>query len=67
MYLFMEEGRKFRGKRLLLRKVREEQDSDLIDEICRRCYPQELKPEETRFLVFFEVVKELPLIGSNET
>jgi hypothetical protein len=65
-YLFLEEGEGYRGKRLFLTKIREEQDSDLIGEICRRCYPSELQVEEPRFLVFFRIDKELPLIGAGD-
>ena len=66
VYLFMEEGGGYRGKRLFLTKVREEQDSALIGEICRRCYPSDLKPNEPRFLVYFRIDKELPLIGAGD-
>ena len=65
-YLFLEEGRGYRGKRLFLTKVREEEDSELIDELCRRCYPSELEAKEPRFLVVFHVDKELPLIGAGD-
>ena len=66
VYLFLEEGQGYRGKRLFLTKIREEQDSELIDEICRRCYPSELQVTEPRFLVIFEIDKELPLVGAGD-
>jgi hypothetical protein len=66
VYLFLEESAGYKGKRLFLTKVREEQDSDLIEEICRRCYPRELRPDEPRFLVYFTIDKELPLVGAGE-
>jgi hypothetical protein len=61
-YLFMEGGAGYKGLRLFLTKLREEKDSDLLYSIRRRKYPEE-KP---RFLVFFKVNKELPLVGSGE-
>jgi len=65
-YLFLEEGGAYRGKRLFLTKVREEQDAELIREFCRRCYPRELEVEEPLFLVVFRIDKELPLIGAGD-
>lgn len=66
VYLFLEEGGGYRGKRLFLTKIREEQDSELISEICRRCYPNKLEEREPRFLVVFSVDKELPLVGAGD-
>lgn len=60
-FLFLEEGPGYMGKRLYLSKVREEENSDLIDSISRRQYPT--PPGEKRFLVFFTIDKVLPLIG----
>ena len=36
VYLFMEDGEKYRGKRLYLTKVKEEKNSPLIDTLRRR-------------------------------
>jgi hypothetical protein len=67
VYLFLEEGPGYRGKRLYLTKVREENNKEVADELCRRCYPQVLaSTEEPRFVVYFKVDKELPLIGSGK-
>jgi hypothetical protein len=66
VYLFIEEGQGYRGKRLFLTKISEEQDSELIHDICRRCYPSELQAKEPRFLVIFRIDKELPLIGAGD-
>ena len=66
VYLFLEEGAGYRGKRLYLTKVREDTDPVLINELSRRCYPTELQAKEPRFLVYFRVDKELPLVGSGE-
>ena len=63
-YLFIEEVHGYKGIRLFLSKVREEEDSELLHSIRRRKYATEPEGEETsRFLVFFKVNKILPLIG----
>ena len=62
-YMFIEEGKGYKGKRLFLKKIREEEDAELIDEICRRCYPNDKNHGESRYLVVFGIEKELPLIG----
>jgi hypothetical protein len=63
-YLFIEEGPGYKGIRLFLSKVREEEDSELLRSIRRRKYAPEQEGEETsRYLVFFKVDKILPLIG----
>ena len=63
-FLFVEDGPGYRGKRLYLRKSREEENSDLIQSLSRRDY----KSDDTsaRFLVVFEVDKVLPLIGAGK-
>ncbi len=62
-FLFIEEGAAYKGKRLFLKKVREENDSVLINKIKRRKYTDD--NEEPTFLVYFTIEKELPLIGSS--
>ncbi len=61
-YLFKEGGAGYRGKRLYLTKVREEQDTDLLHSLRRRTYSSD-KQDGPRFLVFFKVDMVLPLIG----
>jgi hypothetical protein len=62
-YLFMEAGGGWTGKRLYLKKLREEQNEELIQEICRKCdYPR--SDAKNRFIVYFSVENVLPLIGS---
>jgi hypothetical protein len=61
-YLFIEHGPGYQGKRLYLTKVREEQDTELLESLRKRQYIDER--EESKFLVFFRVIRELPLIGS---
>ena len=63
-YLFVEEGPGYKGKRLYLTKIREEENSELIQSLSRREYENE-KPG-SRFLVAFQVDKVLPLIGAGE-
>jgi hypothetical protein len=61
-YLFQEDGPGYKGKRLFLTKIREEEDTDLLNSFRRRQYSD--KKNEAKFLVFFKVDQELPLIGS---
>ena len=60
-YLFTEEEDRYKGVRLFLTKVKEEKDSQKIEEIRRKDYPK-LKGQE--YLVTFRVDKVLPLIGA---
>ena len=60
-YLFTEEEDRHKGVRLFLTKVKEEKDSEKIEEIRRKDYPK-LKGQE--YLVTFRVDKVLPLIGA---
>jgi len=62
-YLFKEDGEGWKGVRLHLKKVREEKDTELLRSLKRRRYEGD---EEGRHLVFFEVEKVLPLIGSGD-
>ena len=61
-FLFVEDGPGYKGKRLFMTKVSEEQDSELLHSLRRRHYPDD--KEEAKFLVFFELDKELPLVGA---
>jgi len=63
-YLFMENGPGYKGKRLFLKKVREEKNAELVSELRRRQYIRDT--DETEFLAYFEVTRELPLIGAGE-
>jgi hypothetical protein len=63
-YLFVEEGQGYKGKRLHLNKLKEEENSARIQDIARRNYANE--KEGSRFLVFFKVDKVLPLIGAED-
>jgi hypothetical protein len=65
-YLFMEDGAGYKGIRLFLTKVREEQDTDLLYSLRSDRYPSKKEEGKTLFLVFFKVDKVLPLIGAGE-
>ena len=65
-YLFKEEGLGYKGVRLFLTKIREEQDSDLLYSIRSDRYTSKKEEGNPRFLVFFKVDKVLPLIGTGE-
>ena len=63
-YMYLEKGPGYKGKRLFLTKVREEQDTELLQSLRRRQYLDE--KDEARFLVFFKMDKVLPLIGGGD-
>jgi hypothetical protein len=65
VYLFMESGEAYAGKRLYLTKTGEEKNSPLIEEISRRnrCPFDETYTDRDRFLVTFSIDNILPLIG----
>jgi len=60
-YLFKEDGVGYHGKRLFMSKVREEQNSELLESLRRR--KAAYGNDEDRFLVFFKLDKERPLVG----
>ncbi|MBM3240535.1 pyridoxamine 5'-phosphate oxidase family protein [Candidatus Poribacteria bacterium] len=62
VYLFMEAGEKYVGKRLYLSKFKETQDSKEIDSLLRK---KEYR-DAAKYLVYFRIDKVLPLIGDNE-
>jgi len=67
-YLFMEAKERYVGKRLYLKKIKEEKDKSLIDKIRRR----ESRPaytvykDQIKHLVYFRIDKVLPLIGDKK-
>jgi hypothetical protein len=65
VYLFMESGERYAGKRLYLTKTSEEKNSPMIDQIRRQdsCPVDEEYMKQNRFLVSFKIDKVLPLIG----
>lgn len=66
-YLFIEKSPGYQGIRLYLKKIREDQDQDLIAQLTRRCLtPEEDAAKGPKFLVYFKVEKALKLIGAEE-
>ena len=67
IYLFKEDG-SYKGRRLYLTKTREEKDSPLIEEIRRKKYKgiRNKDNRESKFLIYFNVDKVLPLIGDGK-
>ncbi|MGQ9485244.1 MAG: pyridoxamine 5'-phosphate oxidase family protein [Desulfosoma sp.] len=64
-YLFREDGDGYKGKRFFLKKVKEEEDSNLVETLRRKSYPTRSEEAGAKeFVVFFSVEKELPLIGA---
>lgn len=65
-YLFVEEGPRHTGKRIYLTKIKEEKDSDLVNQLRRRgCRPvDESYKTGQHSVVYFRVNKVLPLIGA---
>ena len=61
-YLFIESGQGYSGKRLYLKKIKEERNSELISEICRKCDYSHYNVGN-RYIVYFTVDKVLPLVG----
>ena len=65
-YLFSEEEQKYQGKRIYLKKTKEEKNPDLIVQICRKCDYSHYETRN-RYVVYFNIEKVLPLIGAGES
>ncbi len=64
-FLFIESGPGYEGIRLILKKIKEEDDSPLIPEMTRGSLtPEEDRAKGPKHLVHFHVDLMLPLIGS---
>lgn len=64
-YLFMEDAPGHKGIRLFLKKIREDDNPELISTMTRRNLKPELDAQKgPKHLVYFAVEKVLPLIGS---
>jgi Pyridoxamine 5'-phosphate oxidase len=61
-FLFMEDGPGYKGKRLFMTKIHEEENSELLHSLRRKQYPND--KQEVKFLMFFKLDKELPLVGA---
>ncbi|MDA8134181.1 MAG: pyridoxamine 5'-phosphate oxidase family protein [Desulfobacteraceae bacterium] len=64
VYLFIEDGAGVKGKRIYLTKVEEEKNSERINSLKRR--KSDSNSGEDRFLVFFELNHERPLVGDED-
>jgi hypothetical protein len=67
-YLFMESKERYVGKRLYLKKIKEERNATLIDKIRRKesCPAYTVYKDKIRYLVYFRIDKILPLIGDKK-
>ena len=63
-YMFIEEGKGYKGTRLYLKMVCEETDAKVIEEIkAQRIKKHESKTDEVRHFVYFSVENIRPLTG----
>jgi hypothetical protein len=65
-FLYIERGGGYKGKRFFLKKVKENTDAELINSLRRRVYHEDITGEEDTHAVYFEITKELPLIGAGK-
>lgn len=66
-YLFVEGGTGYSGIRVYLKRIKEDQDPDLIAKMTRSWLsPEEDKAEGSKHLVHFKIEKILQLIGSEQ-
>ena len=64
IYLFIENAVGYQGARLFLKKVREDDNAELLKEMTRRSLtPEEDAGKGPKFIVYFEIEKALKLIG----
>jgi hypothetical protein len=67
-FMFIEANTGYQGMRLFLKKIREDNDPEIIANMTRRnLTPEEDKQKGPKHLVIFKVEKILPLIGSGES
>jgi len=64
-YYFVEKGGGFGGKRLFLTKIKETEDSDLMNTLRKKRYPifTTKYDNESKYVVFFRIDKVLPLVA----
>ncbi|HPI93043.1 MAG TPA: pyridoxamine 5'-phosphate oxidase family protein [Deltaproteobacteria bacterium] len=65
VYLFMEDGEHYTGRRLYLTMIREEENVEVINTLrrSRHYIPHDEYYKENKFLVTFRIDKVLPLVG----
>jgi hypothetical protein len=64
IYLFIESTEEWTGKRLYLKKLKEEQDEQMLSKICQLCDYSHYDVGN-RYVAYFNIEKVLPLLGSN--
>lgn len=65
VYLFVESGRGFEGKRIYLTKKHEEEEPEFIDGLrLRHCGTCEEANYTAKYVAYFHIDKVLPLVGS---
>jgi len=65
VYLYIENASGYQGVRLYLKKIKEDDDAELIRSMTRRCLtPEEDAAKGPKFIVYFKVEKALKLIGA---
>ena len=63
-YVFVENGPGYNGKRLYLKKTREERETDRLHALKRRTGGGDRNDkDDPKYLVFFELQRELPLVS----
>ncbi|PLX78444.1 MAG: pyridoxamine 5'-phosphate oxidase [Desulfuromonas sp.] len=67
VFLFMEAAEGYQGIRVFLKKIREDQNKELLDKLTRRSLsPEEDASKGPKFMVYFSVEKVLQLVGGQE-
>jgi hypothetical protein len=64
IYLFIESTEEWTGKRLYLKKLKEDQDKKMLTEICQVCDYSHYDVGN-RHIAYFKIEKVLPLLGGN--
>ena len=63
-YMYIEEGKGYQGKRLYLKKTREENDPKIIEEVRRKPKREYANSsDEDAYLVYFQIEQVRPLVG----
>jgi hypothetical protein len=67
VFLFIEAAEGYRGVRVFLKKIGEDQNRELLERLTRRSLsPEEDASKGPKFMVYFRVEKVLQLVGGQE-
>ena len=67
VFLFIEAAAGYQGVRVFLKKIREDQDQELLEQMTRRSLsPEDDASKGSKFMVYFSVEKVLQLVGGQE-